>query len=124
MNRKLFGRKMFYSAILLSVLALGGFAANADQSSDNPSMEQLVLGAKTRSDQEALASKYEDEAKEDQNKAKFHREMAKAYAKVGYLSEKQNFVSHCNIIAKKYEDAAKENLALAKAHRELAEKMK
>lgn len=125
MNRKIIqAKKGFYSVMLISMLSLGVFAANAESPSGNPGIEQQVLSAKTRSDQEALASQYEKEAQEDQDKARVHREMAKAYAKVGYLSEKQNLIGHCNIVAKKYEDAAKENLALAKEHRKLAEKMK
>ncbi len=125
MTKKLFcAKNAFYTAILVAALSLGSFTANAEQPLDNSGMEQQVLDAKTRGDQEALASQYEKEAKENQSKARLHRGMAKAYAKVGYLAEKQNLVNHCNIIAQKYEEAASENLALAKAHRELAEKMK
>ena len=106
-------------------LSLGGYAVGADQS-PAPSMQQSITGAKSNGDHEALATQYENEAKELQAKAQAHKEMAKAYGKAGYFGPGGKFdtVRHCNNLARKYEEAAKENFALAKMHRGLAEKAK
>ncbi len=127
MNKKIFWLVgMTCSVALVSILSLGGYAANTDQVASKPSEErtQAILEAKSKAAHDALAAQYEKEAKEDQSKAQEHREMAKAYAKVGFLAEKHGLVRHCNNLAQRYEDAAKENLALAKTHRELAESAK
>ncbi len=117
-------KNVIYGAALISTLSLTGYAAGVDQPTPASDMRQAVLEAKSKADHESLAAQYEREAQEDEQKAKLHEDMAKAYAKVGYLTEKQNFTRHCDVIAQKYKDAAVENLALAKAHKELAEKMK
>ncbi|MDE2423946.1 MAG: hypothetical protein KGN31_07020 [Betaproteobacteria bacterium] len=113
-------------AALVLGLSVGGFAVGADQttSSSSLSVEQKIIDAKSKTDHEALAAQYEKDAKDLQAKAQEHKEMARAYEKIGYLTEKHDFVRHCNSLAQKYEEAAKENLALAKLHRGLAVKAK
>jgi hypothetical protein len=81
---------------------------------------EMISNAKTKADHEALAASYEEEAKTLAAKAEEHRDMAKAYSKFGHMTEKHNFVKHCEALAEKYSNAAKEDPALAKLHRGLA----
>lgn len=101
-------------------LSFSGYAVDADQT-PSLSMEQQILVAKSKADHEALASQYENEAKELQAKAVQHKRMTKAYAEYVW-TERHDLGLHCNRLAQKYEDAAKENFALAKLHHGLAEK--
>jgi DNA mismatch repair ATPase MutL len=109
---------MVWSAAIAASLTLGGYAFGAGQ--EPAALEQKIVAATTRADHESMAASYEQEAKTLQAKAEEHRQMAKAYGKIGFLKEKHNLVQHCDSLVKKYQDAAKENLALAKIHREIA----
>jgi len=123
MNRKSSCLTLGACAGLLALsLTMGGYALSADQGTS--SQVQKIESAKTKADYEALAASYEQEAKTAQAKADEHKEMAKAYGKIGHLVEKHNMVQHCDRLVKNYQDAAKENLALAKLNRELAAKAK
>ena len=120
MNRKSSRLMLGACAGLLALsLSLGGYALSAGQES---SLVQKIESEKTRADHEALAAFYEQEAKTAQAKVEEHKEMAKAYGKIGHLVEKHNMLQHCVRLVEKYKDVAKENLALAKLHRELAAK--
>ncbi len=114
----------FCGAVLALGLSFVGVSVSADQTTPSLSIEQKIIEAKSKADHEALATQYEKEAAELQAKAQDHKEMAKAYGKIGFLEGKHDLVRHCNNLVQKYDDAAKENLALAKVHRSLAEKMK
>lgn len=118
---------MLGAGLLALSLSLGGYALSAGQEASSP--VQKIETAKTRADYEALAAFYEQEAKSLQAKAEEHKEMGKAYSKIGHLSgtafkAKHNLVQHCDRLVEKYKGAAQENLALAKLHRELAAKAK
>ena len=120
MNRKSSRLMLGACAGLLALsLSLGGYALSAGQES---SLVQKIESAKTRADHEALAAFYEQEAKTAQAKVEEHKQMAKAYGKIGHLVEKHNMLQHCDRLVKNYQDAAQGNLALAKLHRELAAK--
>ena len=108
------------AGLLALSLTLGGSALSAGQEA-SPEV-QKIESAKTKADHEALAASYEEAAKTAQAQADEHKEMSKAYSKVGHWVEKHNIVQHCDRLVKNYQDAAKENLALAKLHRELAAK--
>ena len=121
MNRKSSCLALVACAGLLALsLSLGGYALSAGQ--EPSSLVQKIESAKTKSDYEALAVFYDQEAKTAQAKAEEHKEMAKAYAKIGHLKEKHNLVQHCDRLVEKYKGAAQENLSLAKLNRELAAK--
>ena len=120
MNRKSSCLTLSACAGLLALsLTLGGYALSAGQES---SLVQKIESAKTRADYEALAASYEQEAKSLQAKAEEHKEMGKAYSKIGHLKEKHNLVQHCDRLVEKYKGAAQESLTLAKLNRELAAK--
>ncbi len=109
---------LVWTAALAATLTTGGYAFGADQA--QAALEQKIAGATTRADHESIAASYEQEAKALQAKADEHRQMAKAYAKTGFLKEKHNLAQHCDSLVKKYEGAANDNLALAKIHRDIA----
>ena len=109
-----------YAGLLALSLSLSGYALSAGREASSP--VQKIETAKTKSDYEALAAFYEQEAKTAQAKAEEHKEMAKAYAMIGHLKEKHNLVQHCDRLVEKYKDVAQDNLALAKLNRELAAK--
>jgi len=112
---------LVWSAALAAALTWAGYAFGADQAPT--ALEQKIAGATTRTDHESIAASYEEEAKVLQAKADEHRQMGKAYGKIGFLKEKHNLVQHCDSLVKKYQEAAKESLALAKAHRDIAAKV-
>src|SRR6266567_7620070 len=105
------------SAALAASLTFGGYAFGAGE--EPPALEQKIVGAKTKAHHESIAASYEQEAKVLEAKAEEHRQMAKAYGKIGFLKEKHSILQHCDSLVKKYQDAAKENLALAKIHHEI-----
>ena len=86
-------------------------------------MEQMITGAKTATDHNALAAPYEKEAQEARQKQAEHLKMKEWYEKNPALN-KSGFSWHCQQIALKYEDMAKEYEALAKMHRDMAKASK
>jgi len=89
------------------------------------SMEDMIKSAKTKAEHEALASHYEMEAKELQDKAAEHKKMGEVYgAFPHHYKGAETYKQHCDSIASDYEKAAEETLALAKLHRQMAEEAK
>lgn len=86
-------------------------------------MEQMITGAKTPADQNALAAAYEKEAQEARQKQAEHLKMKEWYEKHPAMN-KTGFSFHCQQIALKYEEMAKEYEALAKMHRDMAKTAK
>jgi hypothetical protein len=82
-------------------------------------IQEQIAAAKTPADHEAIATWYEDQAKEAEQKAAEHTKMAQAY-KTGSFGHKTHFHEHCEVLAKNYTAEAKEYRALAAAHREKA----
>ena len=110
----------FIPAVFVCVLSAGAAIAPSYVLAGMP-VEQMIEGAKTKADHEAIAQYYEDEAKADQAKAEEHKKMSVAYSamttgKGGHAA----FVAHCNRLATKYNELANENLALAMQHHKFA----
>lgn len=106
-------------------VALGMFGyAQLGSAQDAKSIEQMIAGAKTPADHEAIATYYEKEAQAAHKKHAEHQEMSDSYATIPVLRIKTDTVAHCKIIAKKYEDIAKEYEDLATLHKELAKSSK
>lgn len=80
---------------------------------------QAISTADSRSEHEALAAGYEQEAKTLSATAEDHRKMAKAYGAAPY-GAMPSLGPHCEDLAKYYEKAARANLELAKLHHQLA----
>lgn len=89
-------------------------------------MSQAVQRAKTRADHEALATRYEDAAKQMQAKVDEHKKALVYYQSVrGLLSRQaQDLIDHCQGLIRAYEQATAANLSMATSHREIAAEAK
>jgi hypothetical protein len=119
-------KKQIYGLLMLSVVLTIIFACTPlltrSQEQVIEDLEQAVANAKTKSDHEALAAYYEEEAKYLEKKSEEHQKLAKAYEKaIGVYPKRSYVVQHCNALAHYYKEAAESNLALAKFHHELAQ---
>lgn len=84
-------------------------------------IDEMIAGAKTAADHEAIAARYDDEAASARAKSEMHERMAVSYRNIGGRGiAKAHMDAHCESLAKIYEQAAKENAALADGHREMA----
>jgi hypothetical protein len=81
--------------------------------------EAQIAAAKTPADHEAIAAKYDAEAKAADEMAANHESMATAY-KASNAKGTQSMAGHCNRLVAQYRDAAKEYRALATEHRSMA----
>lgn len=109
------------------ILALGtgigmpGISASAAQAAG---IDEQIANAKTKADHEAIASWYDERAKESEAKAADHEKMGAAYKKAGGMSHKTHFHEHCETLTRQYRAEAKEYQALAAAHRQMAKNVK
>ncbi|MBI4692749.1 MAG: hypothetical protein HY749_01865 [Gammaproteobacteria bacterium] len=106
-------------ALVSSSLILASAASFPVYSADMP-LEQSISAAKTPADHEALAQRYEAEAKANQAKAAEHKQMASGYKNLGGKGGAEGFVSHCDKLANAYAEAAKQDEELAKLHRQFS----
>jgi hypothetical protein len=108
--------------VVSATLTLGGCAAV--QGPVAPAgLEPKIEKASSRTDHEAIAQQYEQQAVVDMAAAKRHQGYAAIYRRNKSPSgiETHGFLAdHCEGLAKTYEQAADKGLALAKLHRELA----
>jgi hypothetical protein len=107
--------------IVLAVGALGYWSVGLAQ--EGKSIEQMITGAKTPADHEAIAAYYDKEAKDTHEKHIRHQKMEEFYKKNPALN-KSGFSTHCDIIAANFDKTAKEYEALAKLHRDMAKSAK
>jgi hypothetical protein len=101
--------------VAVSFLSLGRVVADDHMAH----MEQMITGAKTAADHNALAAMYDKEAQEARQKQAEHLKMKEWYEQHPALN-KTNFSFHCQQITLKYEEMAKEYEMLAKMHRDMA----
>ena len=98
--------------ILASVISLPVY-------SDEVSMGAVIANVKTPADHEALAARYESDAKAVQEQINMHKQMAGNYRALGPKSG-AGFAVHCDRIVKAYETIAREDDELAKLHHKQA----
>lgn len=106
-----------------SILTILGLLASCAQMNPQPmEMSQTVQNAKTRPDHNALAKRYEDTAKEMQEKVREHKKQLEEYEDHSYYYGKQaqDLQAHCQGLIRFYEQAAEANTSMAKSHRQLA----
>ncbi|MGR9106048.1 MAG: hypothetical protein ACU843_03860 [Gammaproteobacteria bacterium] len=88
--------------------------------------ENQVATATTKSDHEAIADHYEQQAEAALNQAEQMRKHLRDYesstTKV-IPRQKEIFIRHCKSLIYKYDEIAEDNKALARLHREMAEGM-
>ena len=108
---------------LVILVTLGLLASCAQMNSQPMDMSQAAQEAKTRPDHIALAKRYEDAAKEMQEKVQEHKKQLEEYEYHSHLYGKQaqNLQAHCRGLIRFYEQAAEANTSMAKSHRQLVE---
>lgn len=110
----------------MAALFLGFTAACAQMSShevvQNENIRQAAQNARTYSDHNALASYFENAAREIQTKAKEQKKLLEHYEEKGYLygRQAQDLKSHTAALVRKYEETVEENIKEAAAHRLMA----
>lgn len=110
-----------------AVLAVLGLLASCAQMKPQPmDMTQAAQKARSGPDQNALAKRYEDAAKEMQAKVQEHKKQLEEYEYHSYLYGKQaqNLQAHCRGLIRYYEQAAEANRKMAEIHRQLAAETK
>ncbi len=106
------------------VLTILGLLASCAQMKPQPmDMTQTAQKAKSGPDHNALVKRYEDAAKDLQEKVREHKKQLEEYENHSYLYGKQaqNLQAHCQGLIRFYEQAAEANISMAKSHRQLAE---
>ena len=110
-----------------TVLAILGLLVSCAQMKPQPmDMTQAAQKARTGPDQNALAKRYEDAAKELQAKVQEHKKRLEEYESHSYLYGKQalDLQAHCQGLIRFYEQAAEANLSMADSHRKIAAEAK
>ena len=113
----------FNSMLAASIVAAGlVFAVTAPVSIAHAAevTEAQIAAARTPGDHEAIAARYDAEAKAADQAAANHESMSRAYKAAGAKGGTQPMVMHCNRLATQYRAAAQEYRALATEHRALA----
>jgi L-lactate utilization protein LutC len=92
----------------------------------SPAILKAVQDARTCSDHNALAKRFENLAKEMRTKAEEQRRLLEHYQEKSYLygRQAQDRKSHTWALMNRYEQAAKTSLSKASAHRQTAAKLK
>ncbi|MCW5659976.1 MAG: hypothetical protein KIT60_19930 [Burkholderiaceae bacterium] len=122
MNSKLASTRRIISLLLLGAV-LAGCATGP--SSPSPELLRKIESAQTRSDHDALATYYDQQAAAARALAAEHRKMAQSYQ--GMFAGGRggaSMPSHCNAIVRSQEGIAVEYEAMAAGHRKLAEHAK
>lgn len=120
MNRS--QRLGLFALIFLATLfaALSGCGPKKLDEESSGAMEQAIERAKTKTDHEALAARYEKEANALMEKATRHEKMASAYRKTDNPKFGGDAARHCLSMVSYFREAAVENQELAKMHRQMA----
>lgn len=107
------------ASVLLIGVVLAGCASGP--SNPTPEMVQRIESASTRSDHEALAATYAQDATAARAKAVEHRRMARSYQGMTTSGKGgANMPAHCNSLVNLYESMATEFDGLASGHRQMA----
>ena len=109
--------------VVMSLATVGPRSAHALDAADLP---KAIESAKTAADHEAIATYFEEQAKEARATAKRHQEMGAIYKKESSPAPKSGGAAHlfhtqmgehCDDLATKYEKVAKDYEAMAAEHR-------
>ncbi|MGR9099159.1 MAG: hypothetical protein ACU826_01200 [Gammaproteobacteria bacterium] len=117
--------KYFWTFLFAGLLILGLSAAGCtDKMSKRESRQtftESVEQAQTSSDHEAVAAKYEKDAKALLKKAAKHERLAAVYERTDNpkMTMGADAARHCRSIARKLREAAAESSALAEMHRQM-----
>jgi hypothetical protein len=110
------------AALFAVAIAMPTMQARAADCSD---LDSKIAAAKTAADHEAIASCYDDMAKDAQAKQAEHKSMGAAYRKMGGAAVgKLNLPQHCDYFTKTFGTDAKMYEQMAAAHRQMAKNAK
>ncbi len=112
-SNSMFAASLVAASLVFAIATPVSFAQAADVT------EAQIAAARTPADHEAIAAKYDAEAKAADEMVANHESMAKAYKAAGAKGT-QSMASHCNRLVTQYREAAKEYRALATEHRAMA----
>jgi hypothetical protein len=92
-------------------------------------VKALIVSAQTPEDHLKLAAYFQDEARQEESKAKYHDEMAELYRQhpLPYESKQPSSLrmqNHCNYFADEAREAAGNANAMADAHEKVAEQLR
>jgi hypothetical protein len=116
--------------ITMGFLVMPGssFTAAAKNKISMRAMKEMIAGAKTAADHQAIADYYYAEATKARAKADEHEQMAAWYRQAGEGVKKTPYapgtIDHCERLVKDYKATAEELTALAKEHQAMAAKLK
>lgn len=113
---------------IFAALSVIGFLASVSPfatATENPDILAAARNAVTRSDHEAVAKSYEDEARQIQAKVEEQKELLEQYENKSYLYGRraQDLQSHTVALLRKYEQIVNEDIKEAAAHRQMASKL-
>lgn len=118
MTRRARGMLTVLSLMLFLGVVPVALRAAADQKDD---LAAMVTDAKTASDHEAIAKKYDALSAEEKSRAAMHTKMAQGYKSMGGAAiGKYHMDHHCESIAKSANALASDYEQMATAHREMA----
>ncbi|SCX95255.1 hypothetical protein SAMN05216420_101433 [Nitrosospira sp. Nl5] len=108
---------------VLSVIGL--LASPLATATENPEILSAAKNAVTRSDHEAVAKFYEDEARQIQAKVEEQKGLLEQYENKSYLygRQAQDLQSHTVALLRKYEQIVNEDIKEAAAHRQMASRL-
>lgn len=123
-------RVVLVSLVLLLTSAL--VASAAEQPGKGPKLTKkevkaLIVNAKTPEDHLKLASYYRDEARQQEEKAKYHDEMGELYRKNPPQNDTKlprRMADHCKLFADSARQAAAAANSMAEEHEKMAEQLR
>lgn len=108
--------------VLLAAATMPTIRAGAQQSvvtDDN--LDQMIAGAKSPADHEAMAAYYEQEAADAKKKAALHQRAADTYRKMN-IAKPVGMANMCDSVVAMWDKIAADASKLARDHREMAKK--
>jgi hypothetical protein len=114
--------RIVLGTLLAAALALPAMRAAAADCGD---IDAKISAAQTAADHNAIATCYDDMAKDAQAKEAEHKSMGAAYRKIGgAVVGKLNLPQHCDYFTKTFATDAKMYEQMAAAHRQMAKNAK
>ena len=113
---------------IFAALSMIGFLTSISPfaaATENPDIRTAAQNAVTRSDHEAVAKSYEDEARQMQAKVKEQQELLERYENKSYLygRQAQDLQSHTTALIRNYEQVVNRDMKEAAVHRQIASKL-
>lgn len=115
-----FVKRSLVSMLAGAVLLFLGACASVPASSPRVDIDQMVRAARSKSDHEAIAAYFADQAGELGVRAQEHDAVARSYTPFTLSTNDGIWMRHCVAQTAKLRSAADESAALADVHRDAA----